>query len=291
MSKTSPPASPADQNAAGQQPEQPAEPLAGERPTRPTLAQYRSVAHPAGLMDRRSGEHWAGRIYMRRISSRLSRHLIGFPLSANGFTYLMMVAGVAAGAALIIPGIWGAVLGALLIQVYLGLDCVDGELARWRRQTSITGVYLDRVGHYVSEAALLTGFGVRAADVFSRHGGPAWQWAFIGTVSALGAVLIKSETDLVDVARIRKGLPAVDDEASVPRASGVATARKLAAAFKFHRLIGGVEASLVMLAAGIADAVRGDLLVTRVAVCVLAAIAVVQTLLHLLSIVLSSRLR
>lgn len=289
MSKTSPPASPAepvtDQPAAEQAPAE--EP----RPARPTLAQYRAVAHPPGLMDRRSGEHWAGRIYMRRISSRISRHLIRFPLSANGFTYLMMVAGILGGAALLIPGVWGAVLGALLIQVYLGLDCVDGELARWRRQTSITGVYLDRVGHYVSEAALLTGFGLRAADLFGRNGDTAWQWAFVGTLAALGAILIKAETDLVDVARIRKGLPAVDDAASVPRSGGVAKARKLASALKFHRLIGGVEASLVILVAGIADAARDDLAVSRVVVCVLAAIAVVQTFLHLLSIVLSSRLR
>jgi phosphatidylglycerophosphate synthase len=265
------------------------------KPAKPTLAEFRAVAHPEGLLDRRSGEHWAGRIYMRRISSRVTRHLVNAPVSPNQLTWLMMLTGVLAGAALLIPGLAGAVVAALLIQVYLGLDCVDGELARWRRQTSTTGVYLDRVGHYLSEAALLTGAGLRAADLFKQHGGPAWLWAFLGTVAALGAILIKAETDLVDVARIRRGLAAVEDAASVPRAAGVAKARKLAAALKFHRLIGGVEASLVLLAAGIADSVlsgHGDQLpATRVAVAVLAAIAVLQTVLHLLSIVLSSRLR
>jgi phosphatidylglycerophosphate synthase len=261
-----------------------------ERPARPTLAEFRAVAHPPGLLDRRSGEHWSGRLYMRRISSRITRHLIDAPVTPNGLTYLMMLAGVLGGAALLVPGLTGAVLGALLIQAYLCLDCVDGELARWRRQTSVTGVYLDRVGHYISEAALLTGAGLRAADLFG-HGHPAWLWAFVGTVSALGAILIKAETDLVDVARIRSGLPAAQDSASVPRAAGVARARKLASALKFHRLIGGVEASLVFLAAGIADAVLGGLAVTRVAVAVLAAVAVLQTLLHLFSILLSSRLR
>ncbi|WP_084699933.1 CDP-alcohol phosphatidyltransferase family protein [Streptacidiphilus anmyonensis] len=258
---------------------------------KPTLAEFRAVAHPEGLLDRRSGEHWAGRLYMRRISSRVTRHLVDAPVTPNQLTWLMMAAGVLAGAALLVPGLWGAVLGALLIQVYLGLDCVDGELARWRKQTSTTGVYLDRIGHYLSEAALLTGFGLRAADLFQQQGARAWLWAFLGTLAALGAILIKAETDLVDVARIRRGLAAVEDSASVPRAAGVAKARKIASALKFHRLIGGVEASLVILAAGIADAVHGDLFFTRLAVAVLAAIALLQTALHLLSIVLSSRLK
>ncbi|MFF4653686.1 CDP-alcohol phosphatidyltransferase family protein [Streptomyces sp. NPDC001380] len=260
---------------------------------RPSVEELRAAVHPEGLLDRRSGEHWAGRIYMRSISLRITRLLVDVRrVTPNGLTYLMMLTGVLAGAALVVPGLAGAVLGALLIQVYLLLDCVDGEVARWRRQTSVTGVYLDRVGHYLAEAALLTGAGLRAADLFHRDGSAAhWEWAFVGTVAALGAILIKAETDLVDVARIRSGLPAVQDAASVPRSSGVARARRAAAALKFHRLVGGVEASLVVLAAGIADAVHGDLLLTRVAVGVLAAIALVQTLLHLASIVLSSRLR
>ena len=290
MSNTS---APAPDSAPGSAPERPDRPGQPARPkgAKPTLAEFRAVAHPEGLLDRRSGEHWAGRIYMRRISSRITRHLIDAPVSPNQLTWLMMVTGILGGAALLIPGLAGAVLAALLIQVYLGLDCVDGELARWRKQTSTTGVYLDRVGHYLSEAALLTGAGLRAADLFQQHGARAWMWAFLGTVAALGAILIKAETDLVDVARIRRGLTAVDDAASVPRAAGVAKARKAAAALKFHRLIGGVEASLVLLAAGIADSVHGDLLFTRIAVAVLAAIAVLQTFLHLLSITLSSRLR
>ena len=256
---------------------------------KPSVAELRPVVHPAGLKDRRSGEHWAGRLYMREISLRITRHLVTTRVTPNQLTYLMVLAGIAAGAALLVPGVAGAVLGALLIQVYLLLDCVDGEVARWTKRTSVTGVYLDRVGHYLSEAALLVGFGLRTTALFGGH--PDWLYGFGGTLAALGAILIKAETDLVDVARTRSGLPAVRDEASVPRSSGLALARRAAAALKFHRLVGGVEASLVILAAGIADAVVGGLGVSRVAVVVLAAIAVLQTLLHLVSILASSRLR
>jgi phosphatidylglycerophosphate synthase len=256
------------------------------------VAELRPVVHPDGVKDRRSGEHWAGRLYMRELSLHCDPYLVNTRITPNQLTYLMVVAGILAGAALLVPGLAGAVLGAVLIQLYLLLDCVDGEVARWRKATSITGVYLDRTGHYLCEAALLVGFGIRAADVFHADSSATrWQWAFLGTLAALGAILIKAETDLVDVARTRSGLPAVKDEASVPRAAGLAVARRAASALKFHRLVGGVEASLVILVVAVADAVRGGLFFTRLGVAVLAAIAVLQTLLHLVSILASSRLK
>ncbi|MEU3555876.1 CDP-alcohol phosphatidyltransferase family protein [Streptomyces fragilis] len=260
--------------------------------SRPSVAELRPVVHPEGVKDRRSGEHWAGRLYMREISLRVDRYLVNTRVTPNQLTYLMVVAGVLAGAALLVPGLAGALLGALLIQLYLLLDCVDGEIARWRRQTSVTGVYLDRVGHYLSEAALLVGFGLRGADLWDGSEGPEWLWAFLGTLAALGAILIKAETDLVDVARSRSGLTAVKDEAAAPRSSGLALARRAAAALKFHRLVGGVEASLFVLVVAIADLIAGGgLFWTRLGIAVLAGIAILQTLLHLVSILASSRLR
>ncbi|MDQ0939415.1 phosphatidylglycerophosphate synthase [Streptomyces sp. V1I1] len=242
------------------------------------------------MKDRRSGEHWAGRLYMREISLHIDPYLVNTKITPNQLTYLMVVVGVLGGAALLIPGLTGAILAVVLFQIYLLLDCVDGEVARWRKQTSITGVYLDRIGHYLCEAALLVGFGVRGADVFG-DGRAEWLWAFLGTVAALGAILIKAETDLVDVARQRSGLPAVKDEASVPRSSGLALARRAAAALKFHRLVGGIEASLFILVVAILDMIQGDLFFTRLGIAILAGIAVVQTLLHLVSILASSRLK
>ncbi|AVZ77804.1 transferase [Streptomyces lunaelactis] len=228
---------------------------------------------------------------MREISLHIDPYLVNTKITPNQLTYLMIVVGVLGGAALLIPGLTGAILAVVLFQIYLLLDCVDGEVARWRKQTSITGVYLDRIGHYLCEAALLVGFGIRGADVFHQDGATNWLWAFLGTVAALGAILIKAETDLVDVARQRSGLPAVKDEAAVPRSSGLAVARRAAAALKFHRLVGGIEASLFILVVAILDKVQGDLFFTRLGIAVLAGIAVVQTLLHLVSILASSRLK
>ncbi|MGW1228638.1 CDP-alcohol phosphatidyltransferase family protein [Streptomyces sp. NPDC001478] len=257
---------------------------------RPSVAELRPVVHPPGVKDRRSGEHWAGRIYMREVSLRVDRYLVNTKVTPNQLTYLMTVAGVLAAPALLVPGIPGALLGVLMVQLYLLLDCVDGELARWKKQFSLGGVYLDRVGAYLCDAAVLVGFGLRAADLWGS-GRIDWLWAFLGTLAALGAILIKAETDLVGVARHQGGLPPVKESASEPRSSGMALARRAAGALKFHRLILCVEASLVILVAAVLDAVRDDLFFSRLAVAVLAGIALLQTLLHLVSVLASSRLK
>ncbi|MFI9051436.1 CDP-alcohol phosphatidyltransferase family protein [Streptomyces sp. NPDC053427] len=257
---------------------------------KPSVAELRPVVHPPGVKDRRSGEHWAGRLYMREISLRIDRHLVNTKVTPNQLTYLMTVFGVLAAPALLVPGIAGAVLGVLMVQLYLLLDCVDGEIARWRKQYSLAGVWMDRVGAYLTDAAVLVGFGLRAADLWGS-GRIDWLWAFLGTLAALGAILIKAETDLVGVARAQSGKEQVKETASEMRSSGMALARRAAAALKFHRLILGVEASLLILALAVVDQIRGDLFFSRLGVAVLAGIALVQTLLHLVSILASSRLK
>ncbi|MGW3665112.1 CDP-alcohol phosphatidyltransferase family protein [Streptomyces sp. NPDC005141] len=257
---------------------------------RPSVAELRPVVHPPGVKDRRSGEHWAGRLYMREISLRCDRYLVNTRITPNQLTYLMTLCGVLAAPALLVPGIAGAVLGVVMVQLYLLLDCVDGEIARWKKQYSLGGVYLDRVGAYLTDAAVLVGLGLRAADLWGT-GSVDWLWAFLGTLAALGAILIKAETDLVGVARHQTGLAPVEESASEPRSSGVALARKAAAALKFHRLILGIEASLLILVLAIADQIRGDLFFTRLGTAVLAGIAILQTVLHLVSILASSRLK
>ncbi|OIK25003.1 transferase [Streptomyces malaysiense] len=242
------------------------------------------------MKDRRSGEHWAGRLYMREVSLRIDRYLVNTRVTPNQLTYLMTLCGVLAAPALLVPGITGAVLGVVATQLYLLLDCVDGEIARWRGQYSLAGVYLDRVGAYLTDAAVLVGLGLRAADLWGT-GRIDWLWAFLGTLAALGAILIKAETDLVGVARHQTGKPPVQEAAAEPRSSGMALARRAASALKFHRLILGIEASLLIVLLAIADQIRGDLFFTRLGTAVLAGIALLQTLLHLVSILASSRLK
>jgi phosphatidylglycerophosphate synthase len=259
--------------------------------SRPSLAELRAVSQPASLLERRSDEHWAGRLYMRRVSLRVTRRLVATRVSPNALTLLMLVVGVASAAVLAVPALWSALLAAFGIQVYLLLDCVDGEVARWRRTTSTTGVYLDRLGHYVVETALVVGLGARASAV--DGGVPlADGWLVLGLAASVLVLLARAETDLVIVARAVSGLPQEQaEDAHEPRPSTIRTLRRLATAVPFHRLLGAVELSLAAVAAALVDLLVAPGLGTRVLLVVVAAVAAVVAVGHAVAILTSGRLR
>ncbi|MBB6170085.1 phosphatidylglycerophosphate synthase [Nocardiopsis mwathae] len=255
--------------------------------SKPSVAEVRAGGQPEGIKERVNEEHWAGRLYMRDISPYVSTAFVRLGVPPNPITYLMMACGVLAGVTLAFGGLWTALAAAVLIQVYLLLDCSDGEVARYTGRTSVAGIYLDRIGHYLSEIALLIGLGIRAQGEFEAGG-----WVIAGMAAAIGAALIKVETDNVVVARAKAGLPEkIPDSAMAPRSAGLSLARKFASALRFHRVIQAVELSLLVVVAAVIDAVRGDLLATQVLVAVCVAVAALQTVLHLVSVLASRRLQ
>ena len=80
---------------------------------------------------------------------------------------------------------WVALLGAGALVVHHLLDKVDGEVARFRQSFSLSGVYLDELGHNLASAGLFMGLGchlawdTRAVKEVVANLGPA----FIGALS------------------------------------------------------------------------------------------------------------
>jgi phosphatidylglycerophosphate synthase len=252
----------------------------------PSLAELRAAGQPPGVIDRLNDEHWAGRLYMRKVSPAATWMFARLGWSPNAVTAAFMVCGVAAGVVIAVGGLASAVAGVALIQAYLLLDCSDGELARWSKRTSAAGVYLDGVGHYLGESALLVGLGVRAEGHLAAGG-----YVTAGLAAALAAMLVKAETDLVVVARAKAGLPTgAADAALAPRSGGLALARRLASVLRVHRINQAVELSVLVLAAAIADQVRGGLLATRVLLLACLAVSALMVLAHLIAIMASRRL-
>ena len=121
----------------------------------PTLNEVRAKGQPPEVLARLNDEHWFGRLYMRKLSPYATVMFARLGWSPNAVTVCFMLAGVAAGVLTAVPGLAAAIGVALLIQLYLLFDCSDGELARYTGRFSATGVYLDRMGHYIAEALLL----------------------------------------------------------------------------------------------------------------------------------------
>jgi phosphatidylglycerophosphate synthase len=253
----------------------------------PSIAELRAVSQPPELVLRRSAEHWAGRLYMRRLSLHVTRRVLSLRVTPNGWTVAMIGIGLVAAAVLAVPGVATAVAAAAAVQVYLLLDCVDGEVARWRQSTSAAGVYLDRLGHYAVEAALLIGLGVRA------DGGPGAiaGMTALGLVAAVLALLGKAETDLVTVARAAGGLPTAVEPDATSRVTTLHGARQLFALVPVHRIIGAIELSLLAVVAAAVDAATGSLAGSRALVVATVVIGAVVALGHPVMILTSQRLR
>ncbi|MDQ3678347.1 MAG: CDP-alcohol phosphatidyltransferase family protein [Actinomycetota bacterium] len=254
----------------------------------PSIAELRAVCQPESLLGRVDAEHWAGRLYMRRLSPYVTRLLIATPLTPNGVTWLMIASGLLAALSLTFPGPLGALGAFVLIQLQLLFDCCDGEVARWRRRFSPTGVYLDGIGHYSTDAALAAALGVRAAGGWDSIDG----WTTLGLLVAVLVLFLKSESHLVEVARAHSGKPPHEarEEASAPRPGALRRMRRAVRFLPFFRAFLAVEATLLALAAALVDAFAGGLSGTRALLLALVPLALLTVAGHLIAILASKRL-
>jgi phosphatidylglycerophosphate synthase len=248
--------------AAASESSEPSQPA--PRGNHPSLAEFKAVAQPGEVIARRNSEHWAGR-YLRIGSIRLSRLLLPTGISANGTTWMMIIVGILGAAVLILPGWWPFLACAVVMQLSIMIDCSDGEIARWRNQGSAAGVYIDRIGHYIVEAALPIGLGIHLDGGPGRIGG----WMMIGLGISVLVLLKKSFGDLVHVARAYAGWPKLGEGAEVaaPRSGGLRSLRGMLRFFPFFRAFGAIEFSLILFvvatvdlilrAAGLEDASAG----------------------------------
>jgi phosphatidylglycerophosphate synthase len=204
-------------------------------------------------------------------------------------TWGMILIGVVAAGVLTLPGLGAAVAVVALIQVQILLDCSDGELARWRRQFSPAGIYLDRFAHYLTETLLPIALGIRADGGWGSLGG----YTTLGLLAAVLALMVRTESALVAVARMEAGKGAAEDTGAVaaPRASGLARLRRALGFFPFFRAFVAIEASLLALAAAVVDALADGTPGTQALVVALVPIAAITAVGHPVAILGSSRLR
>lgn len=262
------------------------------RPRPASIAELRAVSQPPEVRLRANAEHWTASLYLRNISPYLTWLLLRTSISANGVTGLMILVGWATAAALLIPGAAGAALALVLGQLQMLVDCSDGEVARWRNSRSPAGVFLDKVGHYTTEALIPIVLGVRAAG-WPLEFPQDFAWTTAGFALALVIVLNKALNDMVHVARAHAGLEKLSDRRgeAEPSQSLVARLRKAARFVPFHRLYHSVELTILVFAASIVGLFVEPLLADRVLLLALLPLAVLALLGHFVAIIASRRVR
>ena len=212
------------------------------RPLNPTIAQLREVCQPASVTGRSNAEHWVADLYLRRISPYLTKFLLKTPITANGITYLMILTGISISLALQVSGFTGLIVAFLLSQLQMLWDCCDGEIARWKNTQSPKGVFLDRVGHYLTESLI-------PIALAYRIGRNDYELLFLATLISIFILLNKGFNDSVHVARAYSQLPKIADskDVGVPKSNLLRLARAPFRIFAVQRAFHSVEMSILIL--------------------------------------------
>jgi len=122
--------------------------------------------------------------FNRKLSRPITRWLLRTPLSPNHITLLSGAVGVLGALCFLPGGYWGPLLGALLLQFSVVLDCCDGEVARVKFMESPLGDWLDIVCDTVVHIAVFLGMGVAVW----RNGATSHALALAGALAVGGAL-------------------------------------------------------------------------------------------------------
>jgi phosphatidylglycerophosphate synthase len=112
--------------------------------------------------------------FLRRISKLLTFLAIKVRATPNQVTLASFAIGLYAAYLFAQGDTWSLIIGAILLQVSLIVDCVDGELARYTRRFSELGAWLDAITDRVKEYAVFLGL---AYGAFVEKGQNLWLLA------------------------------------------------------------------------------------------------------------------
>ncbi|MBI4397957.1 MAG: CDP-alcohol phosphatidyltransferase family protein [Candidatus Omnitrophica bacterium] len=106
--------------------------------------------------------NWMARHIVRDAALYVTWLFLHTQITANQVTLLSLAVGLLSALFCIIPNPGGFLLGALFLQTWYLLDHVDGQVARYRGSSSLTGVFFDYVTHYVVHSFVFLGLGIGA---------------------------------------------------------------------------------------------------------------------------------
>ena len=115
-------------------------------------------------------------LFLRRVSKLLTWIAVKIGATPNQATIASFAIGLYAAYLFAQGDTWSLIAGALLLQLSIIVDCVDGELARYTRKFSELGAWLDAITDRVKEYAVFFGL---AYGAFVQHGQNLWLLAAV----------------------------------------------------------------------------------------------------------------
>jgi phosphatidylglycerophosphate synthase len=171
-------------------------------PEDPAAAAAAVAAVPADrirqLQANRVDDGFYSTFVVRRLSKPLTRVALRLGWSPNAVTLVSFAVGLLAAAFFAVGSWWALLVGAILLQASLVIDCVDGEVARATRRFTALGAWLDASTDRVKEFLAYAGLAFGAA----RFGIDIWWLAVVLVV--LQTTRHMTDYDFSRVQRLRE---------------------------------------------------------------------------------------
>lgn len=92
---------------------------------------------------------WYAKYVVRPFSIYITKVLLYTPVTANQISLIGMILGICSAFAIGYGTFQSALIGVALLQISYILDCIDGEIARFYKQSSVNGIFIDFLGHRI----------------------------------------------------------------------------------------------------------------------------------------------
>jgi hypothetical protein len=132
----------------------------------------------------KSQDGLVSRYLNRPISRGLTRLLLRFPTTPNGWTLFIVTVPIVGSLILLNGSYWPFVWGLILYQIYSILDGCDGEIARAKFLESERGRQLDGRCDILSNILLVLGLGVGLSRAATSAGHAGWFYLLEGILAA-----------------------------------------------------------------------------------------------------------
>lgn len=109
---------------------------------------------------RRNTDNWHMKHIARKPSIYITWLLLHTPITPTGATFLFLLTGLAACVIFLAGTSMAFLAGSIVLEIWYVMDMVDGEIARYRKRTSLTGIYFDSICHYIVHPILFFCIGI-----------------------------------------------------------------------------------------------------------------------------------
>ena len=109
-----------------------------------------------------SNSSWWVKLWVRKASFFFTYLFINLGFSPNAVSVFSIFITLAACVLFMVPAKWAVIAAVVLINFWLVLDCVDGNIARCRKVKTVYGEFVDDIGGYFTVAFVYLAIGVCA---------------------------------------------------------------------------------------------------------------------------------